>query len=53
MALATAPWEPWVRYVRLRATSPTYGEVTVIMVDEPGRIASICCVWRQTLSAPS
>ena len=29
------PWEPRVRYVRLRATSPTYGQVTVVMVDEP------------------
>jgi hypothetical protein len=25
-----------VRYVRLRATSPTYGAVTVIIVEEPG-----------------
>jgi hypothetical protein len=31
------PWEPGVRYVRLRATSPTYGQVTVIIVDEPGQ----------------
>ncbi|HSF30314.1 MAG TPA: hypothetical protein VLK82_07565 [Candidatus Tectomicrobia bacterium] len=30
------PWEGGVRYVRLQATSPTYGPVTVIMVDEPG-----------------
>jgi hypothetical protein len=30
------PWEPGVWYVRLRATSPTYGQVTVIIVDEPG-----------------
>ena len=35
------PWRqsvqvPGVRYARLRATSPTYGTVTVIMVDEPG-----------------
>ena len=29
------PWEPHVRYVRLRATSPTYGPVTVVIVDEP------------------
>jgi len=26
-----------VRYVRLQATSPTYGQVTVIIVDEPGQ----------------
>src|SRR5262245_48481073 len=35
------PWRdsllvPGVRYVRLRATSPTYGAVTLIMVHEPG-----------------
>jgi DDE superfamily endonuclease len=29
------PWEPHVRYVRLQATSPTYGQVTVVIVDEP------------------
>jgi hypothetical protein len=29
------PWEPRVRYARLRATSPTYGKVTVVIVDEP------------------
>jgi hypothetical protein len=31
------PWEAGVRYVRLRATSPTYGQVTVVIVDEPGQ----------------
>jgi hypothetical protein len=31
------PWEPGVRYARLRATSPTYGQVTVVIVDEPGQ----------------
>jgi DDE superfamily endonuclease len=31
------PWEPHVRYVRLRATSPTYGPVTVVIVDEPNQ----------------
>jgi hypothetical protein len=31
------PWEVGVRYVRLRATSPTYGQVTLIIVDEPGQ----------------
>ena len=35
------PWQqslhaPGCRYVRLRATSPTYGVVTVIVVDKPG-----------------
>ena len=29
------PWEVGVRYVRLRATSPTYGQVTVVIVDGP------------------
>ena len=32
-----SPWEPGVRYARLTATSPTYGEVTVVIVDEPGQ----------------
>jgi len=31
------PWEAGVRYVRLRATSPTYGQVTIVIVDEPGQ----------------
>jgi len=31
------PWEAGVYYVRLRATSPTYGKVTVVIVDEPGQ----------------
>jgi hypothetical protein len=31
------PWEPRVRYVRLRAISPTYSQVTVVIVDEPGQ----------------
>jgi hypothetical protein len=31
-----SPQVPGVRYARLRATSPTYGAVTLIMVDEPG-----------------
>ncbi len=31
-----SPWEPRVRYARLRGTSPTYGPVTVVIVDEPG-----------------
>jgi hypothetical protein len=30
------PWEAGVRYARIRATSPTYGQVTVVIVDEPG-----------------
>src|SRR5262249_43342583 len=31
-----SPHVPGVRYVRLRATSPTYGAVTIIIVHEPG-----------------
>ena len=31
-----SPWEPRVRDARLRATSPTYGPVTLVTVDEPG-----------------
>jgi hypothetical protein len=31
-----SPQVPGVRYVRLRATSPTYGAVTIIIVHEPG-----------------
>jgi hypothetical protein len=31
------PWEAGVYDVRLQATSPTYGQVTVVIVDEPGQ----------------
>jgi hypothetical protein len=31
-----SPQVPGVRYVRLRATSPTYGAVTLIVVEKPG-----------------
>jgi hypothetical protein len=31
-----SPQVPGVRYVRLRATSPTYGAVTIVIVHEPG-----------------
>jgi hypothetical protein len=31
-----SPQVPGVRYVRLRATSPTYGAVTILIVHEPG-----------------
>jgi hypothetical protein len=31
-----SPQVPGVRYARLRATSPTYGAVTLIVVEEPG-----------------
>jgi hypothetical protein len=32
-----SPQVPGVRYARLRANSPTYGEVTLIVVEEPGK----------------
>ena len=46
------PWEPRVRYVRLRATRPTYGQVTVVIVDEPrqDRFSLLCL--ETPLSAP-
>src|SRR5262249_36230594 len=32
-----SPQVPGTRYARLRATSPTYGSVTLIVVEEPGK----------------
>jgi hypothetical protein len=29
-------WLPGMRYARITATSPTYGQVTVVLVEEPG-----------------
>jgi hypothetical protein len=47
-----APWEPGVSSVRLRATSPTEGEVTSVIVEEPGQ-ARCSWLWRATArSAP-
>jgi hypothetical protein len=46
------PWEPRVRYVRLRATSPTYGKVTVVIVDEPRQDRFYLLCLETTLSAP-
>ena len=46
------PWEPHVRYVRLRATSPTYGKVTVVIVDEPRQDRFYLLCLETTLSAP-
>lgn len=47
-----SPWERGVYYVRLRATSPTYGQVTIIIVDEPGqdRFSLLCLETKR--SAP-
>lgn len=46
------PWEPRVSYVRLRATSPTYGEVTVVIVDAPGPDGCSLLCLDTPLSAP-
>jgi len=47
-----SPWEPGVSYVRLRATSPTYGQVTIVIVDEPGQDRFYLLCLETTLSAP-
>jgi Transposase DDE domain len=46
------PWEARVRYARLRATSPTYGDVTVVIVDEPGQDRFYLLCLETTLTAP-
>ena len=46
------PWEPRVRYVRFQAKSPTYGAVTVVMVDEPGQERFYLLCLETTLSGP-
>jgi len=46
------PWEPRVRYARVRATSPAYGAVTVVIVDEPGQDRFYLRCLETTLSAP-
>jgi hypothetical protein len=47
-----SPWEAGVYYVRLRATSPTYGPVTLVIVDEPGQDRFYLLCLETTLSAP-
>ena len=47
-----SPWETGVYYVRLRATSPTYGQVTIVIVDEPGQDRFYLLCLETTLSAP-
>jgi hypothetical protein len=47
-----SPWEPRVRYARLTATSPTYGEVTVVIVDEPGQDRFYLVCLETARSAP-
>ena len=46
------PWEPRVRYRRLNATSPTYGPVTVVVVDEPGQDRFYLLCLSTSRSAP-
>ena len=47
-----SPWEPGVDYVRLTATSPTYGKVTVIIVDEPKQDRYYLICLETSKSAP-
>jgi hypothetical protein len=47
-----SPWEPRVRYARLTATSPTYGAVTVVIVDEPGQDRHYLLCRTTSLIAP-
>ena len=46
------PWEAGVRYVRLRATSPTYGQGILVIVDEPGQDRFYVLCVDTSLSAP-
>jgi hypothetical protein len=46
------PWEAGVYYVRLQATSPTYGKVTVVIVDEPGQDRFYLLCLETSRSAP-
>jgi hypothetical protein len=41
-----------MRYVRLRATSPTYGAVTIVIVHEPGAEQYYLMCLETTLSGP-
>jgi hypothetical protein len=53
VALAShSPQVPGVRYARLRATSPTYGAVTLIVVDEPGAEQFYAMCLETAISAP-
>lgn len=46
------PWEPQVRYARLTATSPTSGEVTVVIVAQPRQDGSSLFCRATSMSAP-
>jgi hypothetical protein len=45
-------WETGVFYARLRATSSTYGQVTIVIVDEPGQDRFYLLCLATTLSVP-
>jgi hypothetical protein len=47
-----SPQVPGVRYARLPATSPTYGAVTLIVVDEPGEDQFYVLCFATVISAP-
>jgi hypothetical protein len=47
-----SPQVPGVRYARLRAISPTYGSVTLIMVEEPREEQFYVMCLETTVSAP-
>ena len=46
------PWEQGVRYVRLQAQSPTYGAVTVVIVNEAGQDRFYLLRLQTELSGP-
>ena len=46
------PWAPRVCYVRLQATSPTYGPVTIVIVDAPGEDRFYLLSLETPLSGP-
>jgi hypothetical protein len=47
-----SPQVPGIRYARLRATSPTYGAVTIIVVSEPREEQFYVMCLDTTISAP-
>jgi hypothetical protein len=47
-----SPQLPGARYARLTATSPTYGPVTLVIVDPPGRDRFYLLCRETSLSAP-
>jgi hypothetical protein len=47
-----SPQVPGARYARLRATSPTYGTVTIIVVDKPGEEQFYVMCLDTTINGP-